>query len=124
MPQRVITLPLSRASLEIVMVQPGWWEWTLVTEGSRTTLGAEVLGNIGSRAVSRLSSGGERAGEVDGREVFWVFSLAEKHHSLYCAVDGTDRLLYFQDRDAHIVWQDRLSPDHLRIWTAALGATV
>ena len=117
------TLPMSRATLELAMSQPGWWEWTLVTEESRITLGAEVLANVGPRALSRLSAGGERAGEVDGREVYWVLSLAEKHHSLYCAVDGPDRLLYFQDGDGRVIWRDRLSPDHLKSWTAALAAT-
>ena len=104
MHQQVTSLPMSRATLELVMVQPRWWEWTLVTEESRITLGAEVLADVGPHALSRLSSGGEAAGEVDAREVYWVFSLVERHHSLYCAIDGPDRLLYFQDRDARIIW--------------------
>ncbi len=123
MTQRVTTLPMSRATLELAMVQPRWWEWTLVTEDARITLGAEVLANVGTRALSRLSSGSERAGEVDGRTVCWVLSLAEKHHSLYCAVDGPDRLLYFQDGDGRVIWRDRISPDHLKSWTSALEAT-
>ena len=124
MPQQVTTLPMSHATLELAMLQPRWWEWTLVTEESRITLGAEVLADVGSRALSRLSSGGDRAGEVDDREVYWVLTLAEKHHSLYCALDGPDRLLYFQDGDGRVIWRDRLSPDHLKSWIAALGATV
>jgi len=123
MPQQMTTLPMSRATLELSMLQPRWWEWTLVTEDARITLGAEVLATVGTRALSRLSSGGERSGVVDGREVCWVLSLAEKHHSLYCAVDGPDRLLYFQDAEGRVIWRDRLSPDHLKSWTAALEAT-
>ena len=123
MRERATTLPMSHATLELVELQPRWWEWTLVTEDARITLGAEVLATVGARAVRRLSSGGECAGEVDGRGVCWVLSLAEKHHSLYCAVEGPDRLLYFQDGDGRVIWRDRLSPDHLKIWTAALEAT-
>jgi len=123
MGDQVTTLPMSHATIELAELQPRWWEWTLVTEDAHITLGAEVLATVGARAVRRLSSGGERAGEVDGREVCWVLSLAEKHHSLYCAVEVTDRVLYFQDGDGRVIWRDRLSPGHLKIWTAALEAT-
>jgi|tagenome__1003787_1003787.scaffolds.fasta_scaffold17237428_1 hypothetical protein len=123
MREQVTTLPMSHATLELAELRPRWWQWTLVTEDARIALGAEVLATVGARAVRRLSSGGERAGEVDGREVCWVLSLAEKHHSLYCAVEGLDRVLYFQDGDGRVIWRDRLSPEHLKIWTAALEAT-
>lgn len=115
-------LPMTEAHVRLEMVQPRWWEWTLVTKDGSVTLGADVLGTVGPLAVERLS-GGDVAGEVDGRQVSWVVSLAEKHHSLYVAVDGVNRLLYFQDSDGRIVWRDRLTPNHLASWSTALSAT-
>ena len=119
---QILILPMNNARLRLEMTQPRWWEWTLIAEGTAITLGADVLDRIAGRVLERLAAGGESTGVVDGHHVRWVFSLAEKHHSLYCAADGSGRLLYFQDADARIVWRDRLSADHRRLWTIALDS--
>ena len=77
--------------------------------------------------VDRFERGGARYVVARENQVrvrgLGALARRETHHSLYCAVDGTDRLLYFQDGDGRVIWRDRLSPDHLESWIAALEAT-
>ena len=115
---------MATAKILVTKVNPTWWEWSLVTKGATTVLGAGVLQNLIPRALSHLSEGAPSAGKIDGRSVAHVFSLSEKHHSLYAAKDGSERILYFQNADAEIVWRDRLSAELLLRWSAVMDAAL
>jgi len=119
---RAFELPMLSGRLRVTEVRDEWWQWVLVRPEATTVLGADVLAGRGSKLLLNLEQG-PSAGELEGRPVRWIFSLFENHHSLYASDDGTERLLYFQDRDARIVWRDRLLAGHRKEWAARLEAT-
>lgn len=112
---------MTDGELRLAMRHQGWWELTLVAAQRTTVLGCDFLGPIAEGMLARLSAPGEAAGEREGRPVHWVLSLWEQHHSVYCALERGDRLLYFQDVRGQVIWRDRLSPAHLYRWVAVLG---
>ncbi len=119
-----LELPMVAAKLLVMKVNPTWWEWNLVTKGATIVLGAEVLQDLIPRALSHLSEGAPPSCKIDGRSAAHVFSLSEKHHSLYAAKDGSDRILYFQNANAEIIWLDRLAAEHLLRWKAVMDAAL
>ena len=120
MSDQELVLPMARAQLRLKMTHPRWWEWTLEAEDTTIVLGTESVESIGKRTLEQLIDG-EPKWEYEGRQVAWVVALASPHCAIYRANDGPDRLLYFQDGNARITWRDRLTPDHLECWRAALA---
>ncbi len=114
-------LPMERARLVISVVNPIWWEWRLVHDSGEAVLGADSPEHSAGRVLVRLRGGLEPAGEIEGRTVGWVLSLSEKHHSIYLAEVGSDRLIYFQNAEGELIWRDRLTKENLARWSAILG---
>jgi hypothetical protein len=108
-------LPMSSTRLRVTEVSNGWWQWVLLRPEGDIVLGADALADRRASIRAKLDDG-PSAGKVDGVPVRWILSLFENHHSLYAGDDGDNRLLYFQDRDGHVVWRDRLLAEHRREW--------
>jgi hypothetical protein len=119
---RTFELPMLSGRLRVTEVREGWWQWLLLRPEGTTVLGADVLAGRAAKLLASLEQG-TSAGEFDGRPVRWVFSLFENHHSLYASDEGTERLLYFQDGDARIIWRDRVLAEHRQEWVARIDAT-
>lgn len=120
MTKQALVLPMTEAELRLEMRHRGWWDATVVGDSRTVVLGSDLILPIVDGLLTRLSVAGHRAGERDGRHVHWLISLWGEHHSVYCAFDGGERLLYFQDVRGELVWRDRLSPAHLKRWLTAL----
>ena len=96
----------------------GWSRCYLYTAGGESRfLGAERLGAIARRLVDHLATPQSPAGQVGGRSVWWVLSLAEGHHSLYAYIEGTDKALLWQDPNGrHLDAVLRLSEAQYHQW--------
>lgn len=85
--------------LEINLNDLGWSKCYLVN-GDRTYLGAETSSYICSRLLDELRDDVTHAsyvGEINEHKVRGVLALSEMHHVLYCATEGSSRILFWQD---------------------------
>ncbi len=121
MEERAFDLPMLSGRLRVTEVSDGWWQWVLLRPDGITVLGADVLTGRGATILANLEQG-PSAGELDGHAARFIFTLFENHHSLYATDDGAERLLQFQDRDARIVWRDRLLVEHRQEWARTINA--
>ncbi len=123
----ILSLPADSSSLVIENSDNGWAKCYLVAD-ERTYLGADDFSIITSRLLKALEQRGvpaaKAAGEIKGTPVAWVLSLAEVHHVLYVAQDGSDRVLFWQNADADplfIAGVMRLSPAICQQWVETLS---
>ena len=102
-----------------------WTRCHLVAADGRsaTFLGAEALDIIAGRLVAQLLDADRPPTSTIGtRPVRWVLSLAEAHHQLYVAWEGTERILQWRDGHGHPLEPVlRLSEDGFRQWRAQLA---
>jgi hypothetical protein len=84
--------------LQIERISDKWYECKFLSGESSVRLGAETPNYIKQHLLSGLTEGPKTwAGQLEGREVYWVLSLAENHHVLYAAIENTGIVLYWQD---------------------------
>jgi hypothetical protein len=88
-------------------------------------LGAESLEYISKQLLPALSIPWEEleqpvAGEINGYSVKWVLTLSEEHSTLYLSIDGNTRLLYWQDKDANLIFIIYLSAEQATQWKGQL----
>jgi|SRR5215213_2653432 len=99
-----LELRAAAAGIRLEAYAGGWARCYLTHEGGEVFLGAESLPNIVERLSSGLcGAGGEVAGHMSGRAVWWVLSLAEQHCTLYVTADGGEPTLFWQDRNGSLL---------------------
>ena len=83
--------------LQISRINDIWYECILSFGDSSIRLGAEAPTYLKQHLSIGLTGGPKTsAGKLEGREVYWVLSLAENHHMLFAALDNTGVTLYWQ----------------------------
>lgn len=99
-----------------------WCEVELQEDGKIYQLGAEDKSNIIEKLKDGLSKNNpEIIGELDGIPVAWVWSLAEKHSSIYIGIAGEDRHLFIQSEDGNTIAKLTLSSEVCKNWLRILG---
>jgi hypothetical protein len=117
-----VRLPLRRAALLLEWTAGGWCAVHLEQRGQRVHLGSDAISTVAPRLLANVERPqGAAAGEIEGRPVWWVLSLSERHSSIYCGFRGADRDLVVQGREAERLWQGGLSEDDWRAWRTALS---
>ena len=109
--------------IENIDKEHGWYECKLLLGESSIRLGAETLDYIKGHLLTGLTEEPKKSdGQWDGREVYWVLSLAERHYVLYATKDSTDIILLWQDAmDVRIALVPmRLSRDQCLEWCRQL----
>ncbi len=128
-----LILPAENNSLVIEVDAEGWAQCYLAGYAGqeRVFLGADDFSVIVTRLNAGLSEHNildERgAGSIEGHRVAWLLSLAEAHHTLYIALCGSDRLLFWQDASrspVSIVGTMRLSSAQCIQWQQSLMAVL
>jgi len=126
----LITLCSREACLQIRQTTiDGTWSqcWLLQNNKDPRFLGADSLKIILSRLLDGLDNNSRQSeGKLGDYEAYWVLSLAEAHHALYIAKDGTERILLWQDADRGIsvVCEMRLSQNECSEWISKLRALI
>ena len=111
-----------QACLEVrsTAAESTWFQFWLVQNKEQPRyLGAEVVGVILLRLLNALTGTHSfNAQEWNGQQVHWVFSLAEAHHVLYMAEEGSDRILLWQDagNGTDVICTMRLSAEQCQAW--------
>jgi len=74
-----------------------------------------------SRLLTALSHDTEEIiGEISGRKVRWVLSLAEAHCTLYVAKRHSERILFWQNAEAKVIGTIKLSEVEMVQWRKQL----
>jgi hypothetical protein len=118
---RELKLEGEGGDLQIIVDERGWARCHLRTSGSSVFLGAEEMQTLADRLISNLADGqGEAAGAIAGRSVRWVASLSEAHHTLYFYIEDGVRVLLWQDANAELVAEVKLTGEQYLIWRERL----
>jgi hypothetical protein len=115
----MITLPAGSLGTLILeqRLEVPWFACRLKLRDVETELGAEDRTYLLSHLRQVMEGSDTLAGEIEGKPVRWILSLAEKHHVLYVHDGpGDEKTLYWQDRNAHVIWADQLTADQLSEW--------
>ena len=115
---------LNASSLTIRFdIQPsGWTKVYLDASKKSTELGAEVnyilfrkiYGFLNRQEIQTLS------GEIEGIPVSHLFSLSEKHTSVYASTDLREPTLFFQNSKGEIFAKMNLPSEEIKTWTEQL----
>lgn len=118
----VIALHSIDGELQLSANQSGWCTVHLLTAGARHHLGADALDVV----LTKLSRGlearltGGTSGKIEGLDVEWILSLAERHCSVYASDVGDVRVLFFQGADGRLLDKLTLDPVDRRRWLETL----
>ena len=109
--------------IELDVTDPGWCRCWLYDGANRIYLGAETSRYIQSHLLDGLENNPEKiAGIINGEEVYWILSLEEAHHTLYCTVSNEDKILFWQDKYAKIISEIKLPAEKVNEWIDQLKA--
>jgi hypothetical protein len=101
----VIELYAADGQLQLSANETGWCDVALLASSIRYELGADatdvVTNKLSAAMVDTLL--GHSSGTIDGVDVQWVLSLAERHCSMYAADVPERRALYFQGEDGRLL---------------------
>lgn len=118
----VIVLTSGPVTLTLSADASGWCKVQLAHAGQLLQLGADTK----SVVIERLMQGlldelrGQSSGLIDGINVTWVLSLAERHTSIYAAQHEHKKLLFFQDADGKVVARIELTDEDRQRWLREL----
>lgn len=121
----VTVLFAEAARLILESDESDWCQVMLDFDGRQIALGADtrsvIVERLGGALLDQLK--GTPSGVLEGVDVQWVLSLAERHFTLYAGDRGDRRLLFVQAEDGSLIGSLSLGPEHLRRWQKALGCT-
>jgi len=107
----------SEATLRVPLDDSKWCQLSLQLGASTVPLGADVPDKVLDRLQSRLAAPVQPPlGVIGGHQVFGVFTLSELHFTLYVAFVGSDRILYWEDRDGVLRHTQTLGSEDWRRW--------
>lgn len=116
---------LSSASGDLVL-EPDENEWCQVVldiGGHRRALGADLTSIIVERLLRALLDKpvGLAVGVLEGVDVRWVLSLAERHSTLYMSDQSGRRIVFIQAGDGSTMAKLSLDADDVARWRDQLG---
>lgn len=114
----VIVLRNEESKALLIEEQPGinWYSCSLASGDERLELGAESRTYIVSHLLAALRGSGEITGQINGKNVQWALSLAERHFSLYVQPSGDEKLFYWQSPDGQSFHVMHISPRDSQSW--------
>lgn len=118
----VTLLRCADGELQLSSDATGWCDVMVVISGHQHQLGADSVKVV----HTRLSDGicktlqGTPSGIIEGAEVRWVLSLAERHGSVYAADVEGRRVLFFQEANGGQLGKLSLSSEDRRKWCELL----
>jgi len=116
-----LNLDASGGCLQIEFDTHNWGRCFLLAK-NRTYLGAESKRYLVEHLLARLEEPtSEPVGELAGRPVKWVLSLAEGQSILYVSAENSNRTLHWQNAKAEWIASLRLSQDQWQQWKQQLG---
>jgi hypothetical protein len=100
-------------------------DWTTVklTKGESVyLLGADLWEKLSARFATVLQPGSvnENAGVINGRDVRYVSSFFENHHTLYAVNEESSLIFYLQDAQGNVYTSFVLSPEEQKVWLEKL----
>ena len=103
--------------IEIKITDLAWCKCWVRDGTSRIYLGAESFKYIRSHLLHRLADKPDKiAGKLNGKEVYWILSLAEAHHVLYFANNDKDKILFWQNEQGKTISEIQLPAETLKQW--------
>ena len=109
--------------IEIDITDPGWCKCWLHDREKRIYLGAESFRYIQSHLLHGLESKPDKiAGTLNGKEVYWILSLAEAHHVLYFANNSEDKVLFWENEQGKVISEIKLPAETVNRWLTQLNA--
>lgn len=120
----VIALQSPEGELRLSTDETGWCTVEVLASGARYELGADTLDVVKTKLARGLDQEltGPSSGTIEGADVRWVLSLAERHCSVYVANVGGQRVLFFQGADGSSLERLKLSESDRARWLDALTA--
>lgn len=117
MDKQLVFLKGNSSSVSLEIDATGWCKCYLIADNT-AYLGAEQIHHMVGRLLTIIDfpPSQEVMGKISGYEVIWVLSLAEANSTLYMAVDGEERLLFWQNGEATIISITKLSPAQSLQW--------
>lgn len=124
MVEKSILLEAAGGRLRLEPDENAWCRVTLeVAEDRDVELGADSLSTVRMRLLNALGPlRGLVSGEIDGRAVYHVLSLFERHCTLYAADAPEGRRLFIQDAGGKVLGAITIPNDRRRAWASALSA--
>jgi len=102
----------------------GWCQLELHTEDRILKLGAEMQYLIVHRLSHALDDTieGKNVGSIQGVDVKWVLTLAEKHCSIYVGQVDSERVLFIQSEDCTLLARVNLLDSERRVLFSELDS--
>ena len=100
-----------------------WAQFYLVRPGEKELyLGADSKTIIINRLLKCLEPDTTRklSGKVNGKDVYWVTTLSETHHSIYACMEDDKLYIFVQRDDTSLVSEIVLSEEQCANWHQSL----
>ncbi len=121
--ENAIRLQADVQQIEVDITNPAWCECWLEDGANRIYLGADSFTYIQSHLLHALEGKPDKiAGASNGKQVYWILSLLEAYHTLYCAISGEDKILFWQDKHGNIISEIKLPTPLANQWIIQLKA--
>jgi len=117
---KIVELNTETGSLILESESKKWIRMFLILSGDKIYIGANDLDNIRKRFNLFLSNDDEmeEAGELEGKNVVWIISNSETHHTIYGAKISKDvKIIFIQDNEAKVIGKINLKKDEIFEWS-------
>jgi hypothetical protein len=120
---RTISLKSSDLTLLFEIQENGWTSVFLEIDEQSIELGAEtdyILFEKLGEFLRKKENTKESSGIIENMPVIHIFSLWEKHASVYGSLGQDNRILFFQNSDGKFFAKMNLTDEEIRIWLRQL----
>lgn len=118
---QTVTLPFEGGHLALRPDERGWCDVGIVTARGRRHFGAEAIGAIARRILSKLLDC-NAIDEFQEVQAINLLNVSEPHGSVYLeAASKPSRRLSFRDRDGNLIHTTFVSAEQLGSWESTLS---
>lgn len=98
-----------------------WYEVSLINQNKKIILGYENIDIIIERFYKLFNKNIlNKTGELDGKDIYWIMSLNEIHHSIYINFDNEEINMFFENSEGKIIQQMKITQFEQQEWKKIL----